>query len=163
MNVSGIGDHQVVWHDKVALEEIEGRSPTEAGGTMFAIRIELDNGARMAAGYCEACRSWVLLSRYSGPHILDVACSRYPGLSGCSQKVVLILPGPAERRLTRKKRFAILKRDGYRCQLCGTSATSGAQLEVDHKTPLAAGGDHRDGNLWTLCRACNQGKGADRL
>ena len=60
-------------------------------------------------------------------------------------------------------RFRILKRDSYRCQMCGKSAQSGATLEVDHKTPRAKGGSNHDSNLWTLCFDCNRGKSAHDL
>lgn len=66
-------------------------------------------------------------------------------------------PIPAERRpLSARRRFEVLKRDGYRCQLCGAGAD--AVLEVDHRKPVAAGGTNSASNLWTLCRACNAGK-----
>ena len=56
-------------------------------------------------------------------------------------------------------RFAILKRDGYRCQLCGRDARNhGVVLEVDHRIPRAKGGSSEPSNLWTLCFDCNQGK-----
>lgn len=55
-------------------------------------------------------------------------------------------------------RFAILRRDGYRCQICGRSAQHGAVLEVDHRFPRARGGTDDPTNLWTLCFECNRGK-----
>jgi 5-methylcytosine-specific restriction endonuclease McrA len=51
-----------------------------------------------------------------------------------------------------------MKRDGYRCQLCGNSQEGGAKLHIDHRTPLAKGGSNEDDNLWTLCEDCNLGK-----
>lgn len=56
------------------------------------------------------------------------------------------------------RRFMVLRRDGYRCQLCGRSAADGAVLEVDHKTPKAKGGGDEWENLWSLCFDCNRGK-----
>lgn len=55
-------------------------------------------------------------------------------------------------------RFLILKRDNYRCQLCGNTAANGARLEVDHKLAVAVGGLDDPSNLWTLCFNCNRGK-----
>lgn len=55
-------------------------------------------------------------------------------------------------------RFQVLKRDGYRCQLCGATAADGARLEVDHKVPRARGGTDDESNLWVLCLPCNRGK-----
>lgn len=62
-------------------------------------------------------------------------------------------------------RFAILKRDQYRCRLCGISPenTPGTILEVDHITPRIKGGTDDPINLWTLCFACNRGKGIQEL
>ena len=55
-------------------------------------------------------------------------------------------------------RYRILRRDKYRCQLCGSMASDGAQLEVDHRVPVAKGGKTTPENLWTLCHPCNNGK-----
>ena len=63
-----------------------------------------------------------------------------------------------EPQVTPKQRFDILKRDGFRCQLCGATAKHRARLEVDHKTPVSQGGTNDPSNLWTLCFNCNRGK-----
>lgn len=57
-------------------------------------------------------------------------------------------------------RFLILKRDNYRCRLCGVTAADGpdVRLEVDHITPRSKGGTDDPSNLWTLCFPCNRGK-----
>lgn len=55
-------------------------------------------------------------------------------------------------------RFEILKRDDYRCQMCGVTAKDGAALEIDHITPVAKGGTNNADNLQVLCRECNAGK-----
>lgn len=65
--------------------------------------------------------------------------------------------------ISQTRRFEILKRDNYRCQLCGSSADDGARLHVDHRVPLAKGGSNLDDNLWTLCEQCNLGKSDSSL
>lgn len=67
--------------------------------------------------------------------------------------------------MTQSLRHKILKRDGYRCQLCGRQAIDGhdVRLEVDHKIPVSQGGQTVEENLWTLCWDCNRGKGAKPL
>lgn len=65
--------------------------------------------------------------------------------------------------MTPALRFAVMKRDHYRCRLCGKTADQGARLEVDHITPVSKGGKSVLDNLWTLCFECNRGKGAERL
>lgn len=73
---------------------------------------------------------------------------------------------PRRRRrsgLTLALRFAVFRRDDYRCQLCGKTARAGGTLEVDHKVPFSRGGTHSLGNLWTLCFECNRGKGVHTI
>jgi 5-methylcytosine-specific restriction endonuclease McrA len=62
-------------------------------------------------------------------------------------------------------RFRILKRDGYRCRLCGAAARDGehVKLHVDHIVAKSTGGTDDPSNLWTLCRTCNIGKGIQDL
>lgn len=61
------------------------------------------------------------------------------------------------------KRFYIFRRDRYRCRLCGSSASDGVRIEVDHVVPVSLGGGDDQSNLWTLCFDCNRGKGAEML
>jgi hypothetical protein len=62
-------------------------------------------------------------------------------------------------------RFRVLKRDGYRCRLCGLAARDrdDVRLEVDHITPRSKGGSNDLMNMQTLCFACNRGKGTQDL
>ena len=55
-------------------------------------------------------------------------------------------------------RYDILKRDGFRCVICGASAQDGAKLHVDHIVPVSKGGKTIKSNLRTLCSTCNLGK-----
>ena len=57
--------------------------------------------------------------------------------------------------LSIRKRFLLLKRDSYRCRLCGAA---GVRLEVDHVVPVARGGTNSPDHLQTLCFSCNRGK-----
>ncbi len=54
----------------------------------------------------------------------------------------------------------ILRRDGHRCQYCGTTST---QLTVDHITPRSKGGIDSWENLITACVHCNNKKGSRPL
>ena len=55
-------------------------------------------------------------------------------------------------------RYDILKRDNFRCQICGSSASDGVKLHVDHIIPVSRGGKTATENLRTLCDRCNMGK-----
>ncbi len=56
-----------------------------------------------------------------------------------------------ERLLDEKSRREILKRDHYKCVICG----SNHKLEVDHKRALQNGGSNDSSNLATLCKKCH--------
>jgi predicted restriction endonuclease len=56
-------------------------------------------------------------------------------------------------------RYDVLKRDNYKCCICGASARmDGVKLEVDHIKPISKGGKTVLNNLQTLCMDCNRGK-----
>ena len=59
-------------------------------------------------------------------------------------------------------RYDVLKRDHFRCVLCGASPAThlGCDLHVDHVIPYSKGGKTVASNLRTLCEPCNLGKGA---
>ena len=52
-----------------------------------------------------------------------------------------------------------MRRDQFRCQICGARAEDGARLHVDHINPVSKGGTSDMSNLRTLCDRCNLGKG----
>ena len=60
--------------------------------------------------------------------------------------------------MTDSLRYDIMKRDGFRCVLCGRTAKEGVKLHVDHIIPVAKGGLTVPDNLRTLCDQCNLGK-----
>jgi ATP-dependent DNA helicase RecQ len=49
-------------------------------------------------------------------------------------------------------RQQVLRRDGWRCQSCGTMSN----LEVHHQKFRSQSGDDSEQNLITLCAACHQ-------
>ncbi|PIQ68176.1 MAG: HNH endonuclease [Candidatus Taylorbacteria bacterium CG11_big_fil_rev_8_21_14_0_20_46_11] len=55
------------------------------------------------------------------------------------------------------KRYQIMKRDNFRCVLCGQDAKE-AKLVIDHIIPVTHGGTNDIVNLRTTCGACNYGK-----
>jgi hypothetical protein len=59
--------------------------------------------------------------------------------------------------LSKKIRFEVFKRDGFRCAYCGKTPPD-ALLEVDHIIPKAEGGPDDINNLITACFDCNRGK-----
>lgn len=60
--------------------------------------------------------------------------------------------------MTPSLRYDVLKRDNFKCKICGATAEMGATLQVDHIKPVSKGGKTEYGNLQTLCQTCNLGK-----
>jgi hypothetical protein len=65
--------------------------------------------------------------------------------------------------ISKKIRFEIFKRDGFRCVYCGAVPSETILLECDHIKPVVEGGTNEAENLVTACGACNRGKGATPL
>lgn len=70
---------------------------------------------------------------------------------------------PHRRKVPLDVRWAVLKRDNYRCVICGASpaADHSVRLHVDHIVPVAKGGTNDLSNLRTACDDCNLGKSDD--
>ncbi len=60
---------------------------------------------------------------------------------------------------TKKQRMRILKRDNYRCKICGRGSFNNVDitLHIHHIRPWAKGGVTDDSNLITLCHTCHEG------
>ena len=106
-------------------------------------------------------RGTPLLKVRRGGVVIPKALSEVPtGFLGAESPEELSI---AEATYTRapippRVRFEILRRDSYRCQLCGRSASDGIRLHIDHKHAASRGGTNTLENLWTLCEPCNLGK-----
>jgi hypothetical protein len=60
--------------------------------------------------------------------------------------------------VTKRVRFEVFRRDGFKCRYCGVTASDGAGLTVDHVVPVSLGGIDKPSNLVTACKDCNAGK-----
>lgn len=61
-------------------------------------------------------------------------------------------------KMSASLRYDILKRDNFKCKICGASMEDGVRLHVDHIIPVSRGGKTINSNLQTLCELCNLGK-----
>jgi hypothetical protein len=66
------------------------------------------------------------------------------------------------RTVSAKRRFEVLRRDGFKCVYCGVKASE-SELHVDHVMPVIDGGSDEMTNLVAACIDCNLGKGKTRL
>lgn len=58
---------------------------------------------------------------------------------------------------SKRFRFLVFQRDGFKCQYCGRSSSE-TILEVDRKIPGSKGGNYTLDNSITACIDCNRGK-----
>lgn len=65
-----------------------------------------------------------------------------------------------KRDINLRMRFLVMKRDNFKCCMCGRSpaTTPGLELHIDHIVPWSKGGETVIDNLQTLCSDCNLGK-----
>lgn len=66
------------------------------------------------------------------------------------------------KTISKKTRFEVFKRDGFKCQYCGACAPD-VLLHIDHIQPISKDGDDDMMNYITSCEPCNLGKGAREL
>jgi hypothetical protein len=59
--------------------------------------------------------------------------------------------------ISKKIRFEVFKRDGFKCVYCGKSPPD-CILELDHINPISQGGEDDINNLIAACFDCNRGK-----
>jgi hypothetical protein len=148
---------------------LEDRAARRAGrGFEVCKGLELDRNASPHWRNPHLCLFWTGLGRTvpiikmrSGAVIQRVSMAEVPtgylGPENDDEPNAIDEKTPREA-ISKSRRFDVMKRDGFRCQLCGATREQGAILHVDHKTPLAKGGSNEDDNLWTLCDFCNLGK-----
>lgn len=79
---------------------------------------------------------------------------------GSEQTTNAIIKHKTSRNINLRLRYKVLKRDNFKCVLCGRSPAKDINIElhVDHIIPYSKGGETIIENLQTLCSECNLGK-----
>lgn len=80
---------------------------------------------------------------------------KYRAVARRRRRAPVTRPGQGPRWFPPAMRAVIMRRDGYRCRICG----SRYQLEIDHIIPYSLGGPTTVANGQVLCHACNTWKG----
>lgn len=60
-------------------------------------------------------------------------------------------------KLSKRRRFEMLRRDNFACRYCGAKAPF-VELHIDHVIPRNHGGTDDEWNMTTACISCNLGK-----
>jgi hypothetical protein len=75
-------------------------------------------------------------------------------------KIISEKPSKGKREPSWRLRFVVMRRDNFKCRLCGRSPANDPSvvLHIDHVVAWANGGATVADNLQTLCSICNIGK-----
>jgi 5-methylcytosine-specific restriction endonuclease McrA len=136
--------------------EAEGRRPYRDDLTKYRSRFSSGTYEDRWGSWIKACEA--LLAR--SEDTTSVASRRNePDPAPAS-----IRTGRAKRPIPLGLRYDVLKRDDFRCVLCGRSPATnpGLKLHVDHIVPESSGGPTTLENLRALCDDCNVGRGVAR-
>jgi hypothetical protein len=139
-----------------AVLEAEGRRPYCDDLIKYKSRFSRGPYCRRWGSWIKACEA--LLDRSPDDTSLD-SNENEPNRAAIPASVP---SGYAKRPIPLKLRYDVLKRDDFRCLLCGRSPAThpGLKLHVDHIVPESSGGQTTAENLRALCEDCNVGRGA---
>jgi 5-methylcytosine-specific restriction endonuclease McrA len=147
----------------MAIEEatrVTGRIPAQCGGRMRRGRVLVLNASYEPLNVCSVRRALVLVLKEKA-EVLEQGSEvlRSETMIFDSPEVIRLVnfvrvPRDIHRRrITRK---AVLARDAWTCQYCGSSKPG---LTVDHVIPRSRGGESVWENIVAACAACNRRKG----
>jgi hypothetical protein len=137
--------------------EKEGRRPSQTDLMKFGYPVSYPTINRQFGSWRKALRCAFDSVNKETVEVEEIS-AKVPNFA--PQEIVTSKPG--RKTLTLRKRFFVLKRDQFTCQLCGKSGI-GVRLEVDHRVSVFDGGTDALDNLWTMCFECNRGKSKTSL
>ena len=148
------------------LEDLEktwiklGRQPTTTDIKKGESKFSLNSYARKFGSWRKALEFFVNYINSDEQHetLSDSAQSEY--YIPTSENKSLNDTHKTSRDINLRLRFLVMKRDNFKCCICGRSpaTTPGLELHIDHIKPWSKGGETVINNLQTLCQDCNLGK-----
>jgi 5-methylcytosine-specific restriction endonuclease McrA len=159
----GINGHQAAplnGHDATQDGEIDGEVAVSAARRLARGRVLVLNASYEPLNVCTVRRALVLILKEKaevlerGDDVLRSETMRVDRPEVIRLVSFVRVPRDIHRRrITRK---AVLARDGWTCQYCGSSRPS---LTVDHVIPRSRGGESIWENIVASCAPCNRKKG----
>lgn len=142
-----------------------GRQPTRTDFDNGIFLISRDTFKRRFGSWRKALESFVkYINSDEEPHKNEKEDSNSNVLVNNSIAQSSQTPAVKQRRTKReinlRLRFLVMKRDNFKCCICGRSpaTTPNLELHIDHIKPWSKGGETVLENLQTLCQDCNLGK-----
>lgn len=147
-----------------------GRQPTTTDIIKNGIsKYSIDTYKRRFGGWRKALEAFVLYINEgvdpaveSESSIIEAAADATPNpeISVAEQAVPIKSVHRTSRSVNTRMRFLVMKRDNFKCCMCGASPAKdpSVELHIDHIVPWSKGGESVMDNLQTLCSKCNLGK-----
>jgi len=144
------------------LEDVRRRSILTSGRThpsaepLMNVIAQLLEMTKLVEGTLQRCSS----THVNKSHATWLLMSLKKSMQSVEDTLAPLIPRKEQRRRTisARRRFEVLRRDGFACHYCGIAQADGAVLELDHKLSVSRGGTDSFENLVTACRECNLGK-----
>lgn len=119
--------------------------------------------ARRFGSWRQALESFVEYINEADPSQSSAATINDGSKGDCCSATTLSarsLSRQTSRTVSWRLRFLVMRRDGFKCRLCGVTpaTTPGTVLVIDHVLAWRKGGETVFDNLQTLCEKCNGGK-----
>lgn len=130
-----------------------GKSETHYNQSIFEMEC-LDCGHKYMANGCDV---WLRKC----PNCQPTRKKAKRATSHTPTTTTIVVPkNPSSRKISDKLRYQVLKRDNFKCCLCGASPAKDPSIElhIDHIIPYSKSGETTIDNLQTLCSKCNLGK-----
>ena len=161
------GFHSTIEPEKL-LEEIErvwiklGRQPTTSDIKSGVSIYSLNSYARKFGSWRKALEAFIVHINQDDvqENVEDSDYCNNIEKEVLSVKNVKIETRKTKRDINLRLRFLVMKRDNFKCCICGRSpaTTPNLELHIDHIKPWSKGGETVIENLRTLCFDCNMGK-----
>jgi hypothetical protein len=154
--------------DELCFETIEtvwqrlGRQPRQKQVIKPEAKVSADTITRRFGSWRKALEAFVaFVNRIDDAETSDTTIEPEPVRSSDLTGEAVLAPRQTTSRTAGwKLRFLVMRRDNFRCRLCGKSPANDPTtvLVIDHITAWVKGGPTHYENLQTLCELCNGGK-----
>jgi len=133
-----------------------GHRPSRIEWEISQPKISYNTYKKYFGGWTNACLKFI---EYKMGEDIQFGVDTKPALTAPNQLEVKAIKRQ-KRDIPSGLRLKVLKRDDFKCVLCGRSPAinPGVVLHIDHILPVAKGEATTLENLQTLCRECNLGK-----
>ena len=140
-----------------------GRQPKGADFENGTFKISRDTFKRRFGSWRKALEAFVdYINSEDSPEDAEIATldTNAPASTQSSVYIPVIRQRRTKREINLRLRFLVMKRDNFKCCICGRSpaTTPNLELHIDHIKPWSKGGETVLENLQTLCIDCNLGK-----